>query len=170
MLIFAHTTHDMTVYRSFIVSADDVDAYLDAIHPNELKGLQAFNAAGGRVEFLPTISSDNLNATHALAFFAIDETTPVIGIGMAGKKLAGKHALVFHELVHYDQWKRGDLVIEGKTSYWKGVDQSAVKYHQQEAEIEAYARQERFERMTGMRSSFWKGPLNDLRIFKDLVF
>lgn len=60
-------------------------------------------------------------ARQAGAFFTTVMETPVVVVNVFPRvMIVDYHSLVAHELVHYEQWVRGDLKFLGNGIEWKG--------------------------------------------------
>lgn len=132
--------------RDALYSSELVDDYFKGLTPTELVKLRNTQAEGVKLFFANT-------GTNAACFTMLDDkVTPAIVVGPVGAAIQEKVNVTFHELVHYDQWKRGDLVfrLEENITMWKGVAFSSdgdVKYRDLPYEVEAWNLQKDFMRL-----------------------
>jgi hypothetical protein len=158
--MFQDTTYTLSGFTVNVMVADrlffnkaNVESALASLYAEEAARLHLFLRCGGK-----------LYATDIpgmAAMFTVikegDKEVPVIVIDTSNPKL--RAGSVFHETVHWFQWRRGDFTVafdsRGEISdmYWKGVeiDKSRLKkdadyYMDSEWEQEAYREEHAFLR------------------------
>lgn len=154
------------VRNLFAFSEEDVASFFEKIHPKEL---MALHTAQAKHNLVLLFDNDKTPETKG-AFNVMEDGRPMIAVTCAGSRLAGKQAVVWHELTHMEQWVRGDLTPHEGTLLWKGQCMKAIDYRARECEIEAFGAQFDFERENGMTFSFLPNKLMDLRFSLNCTF
>lgn len=126
------------------------------LHPDERELLNAFISQGGLVRIQPEDPCD-------CGSFTVIGGKPVIELYLRDSKIP--RGTIVHEMVHYDQWHRGDLVYKDGKRYWKGVVKelnmvNPVNYRFSPWESEAHSIENAWLEKNGFIKSYHARELN----------
>lgn len=168
-IVETHTATGIEYVRTFLYSKDLIEKFFTSISPTEFVMLKRA-VEKGLILFFTNDTEDN----HA--FFSVGKIdgkpTPVIGMQYAGCEAQEDLAVLFHELVHFEQWDRGDLHYDeaNNVQFWQGnaINREEIAYRDLPQEVEAWDRQYDFLCMTGKLKSYLPRWMNEIVILKRL--
>lgn len=121
---------------SYLNAEEHVKKAILSLHPDELRLASVLSDQGVRLLLYPYRKGSSVTG-----LFSVKGTKPVVSLYVSpvtGKLCKGT---LIHEAVHYRQWLRGELVIDGKDYYYKGqpiVFSNASDYFSHPLEKEAH--------------------------------
>lgn len=150
MTVKTHEKSGIEFHKEFLFSETAIDLFFDSITPTEMTMLKAAQSKGVVLTFQ---KRHGFGGYFTMVKGDDGEQLPILNITDAGCYAQESSAILYHELIHVEQWVRGDLVFndEEEKILWNEVyfDPNVVAYKDLPYEVEAWDRQFEFLKLTG---------------------